>query len=288
MAFLCLLPLASVFAFYQNAAVLADAAPGFRSLVSQSARQAGYRTRQNWTLFSILSLFSLFVFLNLVVTLYFLPHLVKMLLGMESTFSRSGANLLNSTLIATAAGLTWAALDPLVKAVYVLRCFYGESVTTGVDLKAAIANLRRAATLVCFLAVIHTALPAQTPIPPPDLDHSIEQVIHRPTYAWRMPRNAAAKDAPHGFLDEAADAMTRELRRVAHWVGNVVEWLRDKLRDKPSPDDSTRGDLHSSKKLRWLLYVNRLTCRCGRTSSPARFAGETDREARIQKPPRRL
>jgi len=252
-ALLCLLPLASVFAFYQNAAVLADAAPGLRSLVSQAARQTGYRARQNWALVSILSLFSLFAFLNLVVTLFFLPHLVRMLLGMESAFSRSGASLLNSTLIATAAGLTWAAVDPLVKSVYVLRCFYGESVTTGADLKAAIANLRRAATLVCFLAVLSPALRAQSQIPPAELDHSIEQVIHRPTYTWRMPR-AAAKDAPHGFLDEAADAMSREFRRAAHWVRNIVEWLRDKLRDKPSPDDSTRGDLRSSQRLRWLLY----------------------------------
>jgi len=253
-ALLCLLPLASVFAFYQNAAVLADAAPGFRSLVSQSARQAGYRARQNWMLISILSLFSFFAFLNLVVTLYFLPHLVKMLLGIESAFSRSGVNLLNSTLVATAAGLTWAAVDPLIKAVYVLRCFYGESVTTGADLKAAIATLRRAATLVCLLAAVCPAIRAQTPIPPADLDHSIDQVIHRPAYTWRMPRNAAANDAPHGFLDEAADAMGRELRRAAHWFRNIVEWLRDKLRDKPSPADSTRGDLRSSQKLRWLLY----------------------------------
>ena len=253
-AFLCLLPLASVFAFYQNAAVLADAAPGFRSLVSQSARQARYRARQNWVLISILSLFSFFAFLNLVVTLFFLPHLVKMLLGIESTFSRSGVNLLNSTLVATAAGLTWAAVDPLIKAVYVLRCFYGESVTTGADLKAAIATLRRAATLVCLLAAVSLAVRAQTPIPPSDLDRSIDQVIHRPTYTWRMPRNAAANDSPHGFLDEAADAMSRELRRVAHWFRNIVEWLRDKLRDKESPADSTRGDLRSSQKLRWLLY----------------------------------
>lgn len=253
-AFLCLLPLASVFAFYQNAAVLADAAPGFRALVSQSARQARYRARQNWALISILSLFSFFAFLNLVVTLFFLPHLVKMLLGIESTFSRSGGNLLNSTLVAAAAGLTWAAVDPIIKVVYVLRCFYGESVTTGADLKAAIATLRRTAMLVCLLAAVSLAVRAQTPIAPADLDRSIDQVIHRPAYTWRMPHNPAGNDAPHGFLDEAADAMSRELRRAAHWFRNIVEWLRDKLRDKPSPDDSTRGDLRSSQKLRWLLY----------------------------------
>jgi len=253
-ALLCLLPLASVFAFYQNAAVLADAAPNLRSLISQAARQAGYRARQNWMLVSILLLFSLFTFLNLVATLFLAPHLVKMLLGIESTFSRSGVNLLNSTLIAAAAGLAWAAVDPLIKAVYVLRCFYGQSVITGADLKAAISTLRRAATLVCLLAAIGPAIRAEIPIPPSDLDRSIDQVIHRPEYAWRMPRNAAAKDAPPGFLDDVADAMGREVRLAARWLRSIVEWLREKFRDEPSPADSARGDLRSIQKLRWLLY----------------------------------
>ena len=254
MALLSLLPLASVFAFYQNAAVLADDAPNVRSLVLKAARQAGFRARQNWMLFSILLLFSLFAFLNLVVTLFFVPHLVKMLFGIESAFSRSGVNLLNSTLLAAAAGLAWAAVDPLIKAVYVLRCFYGESVTNGADLRAAIAALRRVATLVCLLAAICPAIRAQTPIAPADLDRSIDQVIHRPAYTWRMPRTAPAKDAPHGFLDEVADVMTRELRRAARWFGTVVAWLRDKFRDEPSPADSAHGDLRSIQKLRWLLY----------------------------------
>ncbi|HLN02213.1 MAG TPA: DUF4129 domain-containing protein [Bryobacteraceae bacterium] len=254
-ASLCLLPLASVFAFYQNAAVLADAAPNLRSLVSKAARQAAYRSRQNWMLVSILSLFSLFAFLNLLVTLFLAPHLVKMLFGIESAFSRSGGYLLNSTLIAAAAGLAWAAVDPLIKAVYVLRCFYGESVTTGADLKAAISTLRRAATLVCLLAAVCPAIRAQSPIPPSDLDRSIDQVIHRPTYAWRMPRNAVANDESHGFLGEAVNAMDRELRRAAKWFQNFLEWLREKFREEPSPADSTRGNLRSAQKLRWLLYA---------------------------------
>jgi len=250
----CVLPLASVFAFYQNAALLASDAPGLRSLLSQSARQAGYRARQNWTLVSILLLFSLFTFLNLVITLFLAPQLVRMLVGVESAFSRSGVNLLNSTLIATAAGLAWALVDPLVKAVYVLRCFYGESVTTGADLKAAISSLRRAATVVCLLAAVGPAIRAQTAISPSDLDRSIDQVIHRPAYTWRMPRNTAANDGSHGFLDEAANAMVRQLRRAGVLLDRLFRWLRQKLRENASPPDSPYGALHPSQKLRWLLY----------------------------------
>lgn len=252
-ALLCLLPFASVFAFYQNAAVLASDAGDLRSLISHSARQAGYRARQNWTLVAILLLFSLFAFLNLAITLFLAPHLVKMLLGIETAFTRSGVHLLNSTLIAAAAGLAWAAIDPLIKAVYVLRCFYGESVTTGADLKAAIASLRRAAVLACLLAAVCPAIRAQSAIPPSDLDRAIDQVIHRPAYTWRMPRDIAP-DASPGFLDAAAQAMRRGLHHAAEWLRPLIDWIRDKLREKPSPADSRLGALHASRKLRWLLY----------------------------------
>ncbi len=254
LALLCLLPLAAVFAFYQNAAVLADTAPDLRSLISQSARQAGYRARQSWTLVSILLLFSFFTFMNLLITLFLVPHLAKMFLGVESAFTRSGINLMNSTLVAAAAGLAWAAVDPLIKAAYVLRCFYGESVTTGADLRAALSNLRRVAALVCLLAAVVPITRAQSAIAPSDLDRSIDQVIHRPTYAWRMPRTEATKDASKGFLDQAVATMTRQLRLAAEWFGRIFEWLRDKFREEPSDADSARGDLRSNKKLRWLLY----------------------------------
>ncbi len=252
-ALLCLLPFASVFAFYQNAAVLVSDALDLRSLIAHSARQAGYRARQNWTIVAILLLFSLFAFFNLGITLFLAPNLVKMLLGIESAFTRSGVHLLNSTLIAAAAGLAWVAIDPLIKAAYVLRCFYGESVTTGADLKAAIAGLRRAAALACLLTAMGPAIRAQHAIPPSELDRSINQAIHRPTYTWRMPHDVAP-DASPGFLDAVADATRRGLHHVAEWLRPLIDWIRDKLREKPSAADSRLGELRPSTKLRWLLY----------------------------------
>ncbi len=252
-ALLALLPLAPAFAFYQNAAALASDAPRLRTLLSQSARQSGFQSKQNWMLVPILLLFALFVFFNLAITLFLIPHLIKMLFGVESTFTRSGVHLLNSTLFATAAGLAWAAVDPLIKAVYVLRCFYGESVTTGDDLKAAIANLRRVTTLVCLMLILCPVIPAQRAIPPKDLDRSIDQVIHRPEYTWRMPRGAAPKS--DGFAENVVDALGRAVDRLGEWIATALDWLRDLLREKPLPGDRTRGDLRPNQKLRWLLYA---------------------------------
>lgn len=250
-AFIAFLPTAPAFAFYQNACVFASSATSLRALVSQSARHSGFQSRQNWMLVPILLLFALFVFSNLVLTLFFVPHLVKMLFGIESDFTRLGVHLLNSTLFATAAGLTWAAVDPLIKAVYVLRCFYGESVTTGDDLKAAIANLRRVAALVCLLAAFCLALPAQTAIPPRDIDHAIDRVIHQPEYTWRMPRDEAPKS--DGFAESIADMLSRAIDQLAGWMRTFLNWLRDLFRDKPLPGHP-HGDLRPSQKLRWLLY----------------------------------
>jgi hypothetical protein len=247
-----LVPLAPVFAFYQNAAVLVSDAPGLRALIAQSARRTGFQSRQNWILVPVFLLFGLFVFLNLAITLYILPHLVKMLFGVETTFTRSGVNLLHSTLFASAAGLAWAAVDPLIKAVYVLRCFYGASVATGDDLKAAIVNLRRAAAVVCLVAAFCPLLSAQHTIPPNDLDRSIDRVIRRPEYTWRMPRDTAAPSNP--AVRGVVEALYRAFDRVGEWFASVIEWLRDMFREKPRPDDP-RGDLRPSQKLRWLLYA---------------------------------
>src|SRR5437773_11130342 len=66
-----------------------------------------------------------------------------MLLGIKTAFTRSPLawDLLNTTFVATIGALTYLCLDPLVKTVYLLRCFYGESLHTGEDLRAELKQL---------------------------------------------------------------------------------------------------------------------------------------------------
>jgi hypothetical protein len=141
-ALVILLPFGWVYAFYQNLTVLGLSTPGgARELLKESRRQATLWPRQNHALLVALSGFGLCVFLNWMSVGLILPGLVKMLFGLQSSFSRSGLNLLNSTFFATIVALTYLCVDPLLKAAYTLRCFYGQAVESGDDLKAELRGL---------------------------------------------------------------------------------------------------------------------------------------------------
>ena len=84
--------------------------------------------------------FRIFVALNVGVMIIVVPQLVKMFLGIESVFTTSSGAMINSTFFLACLLITYLLVDPLLKACYVLRCFYGESLTTGADLRAELRN----------------------------------------------------------------------------------------------------------------------------------------------------
>ena len=176
--------------------------------------------------------------------------------------------LLNSTTLALAASVTWLGIDPLLDAVYVLRCFHGESLASGEDLRVALQRAIRAAalTLPLFINVfinvfitvfiagwigLFVAVPpamaqapagpaAQNPLvndqrgtidPQRQLDHTIDEVIRRREFAWRAPHEAGPE--PRGrwvsWVRSALDALGRG---VAWVIEHIQNWLRGK------PDES--------------------------------------------------
>ena len=76
--------------------------------------------------------------MNLAVVVILVPQLVESFLGIETVFARDAASALNTTVAAVVCAMAYLIMDPLVKAAYALRCFYGESIRTGADLKAAL------------------------------------------------------------------------------------------------------------------------------------------------------
>jgi hypothetical protein len=241
-----ILPFPWALAFFQNCAVLAgEPAGGTMALVRKSARLAALWPRQNIIFLAFLGAFGLMVFLNWLTVCLSAPHLVKMLLGIDSAFTRSWSSLLNTTTVASLCGLTYLCVDPLLKTVYVLRCFHGESLRSGEDLKARLRQLAPpsaaiTAGLVVLLTVLSAGLAraADAPAPPPaaaratasgvssaELDRAINQVIQQRKYIWRLPRNEVEN------LDEHQGLLARFLNQVAEklrdWLAAGLEWLRD-------------------------------------------------------------
>jgi len=132
LALICMVPLAWVYAFYQNVSALGLTQDyGYRPLrhlVVDAARQSHWAWGNNHLLMIVLAVFSLFVWMSVMMMAVFLPILAKMLLGVESVFTMNPiATYLNSTFIFGTVLIVFLCVSPLTKTLYVIRCFYGQS-----------------------------------------------------------------------------------------------------------------------------------------------------------------
>jgi hypothetical protein len=250
LSLLPLLPFAWAYAFYQNVTVLDDGGPaGTSPLLKKSWKQATLWPGQNHIALAIMAGFGFYVFLNWVVTGLTLPYLIKMLFGVESVFTRSAFSLLNTTFFAGMLGLTYLCVDPILKTVYVLRCFYGGSLESGEDLRAELNSVVAASQPMAAIVVLLLGLfcasplraadtpapaappataPVSSPIPPVDLDRAINRTIHEDKYTWRMPREKIVEpDTQEGMLARFFDKVGAMLRK---WARAVRDWLDEWLR----------------------------------------------------------
>ncbi len=247
------LPFGWLYAFYQNITVFGDGETGNVRAISGKARvNAALFPAQNHAALAILFLFGFFVFLNLAMVLAILPQLLHTLFGVETVFTRAGGSVFNTTFLAVTCGLSYLTVDPLVKAVYALRCFYGESLKTGEDLREELKRFRPTATaaaaVLAFLLFLHALAPgcasageqtAQDPVrrssqvSAQEIDRSISTVITKREYSWRMPREKHEIEKKQGaiarFIDSAIEAVKGWLRPIGRWFKKIIDWIFDKL-----------------------------------------------------------
>jgi len=233
---LMVVPFAWTVAFFRSAGLYA--ALGEPEVIAAARRQAGLWNRQNWLLLSLISLAALLLFVNLLILIVLLPQIGRSLLGIEDEFARLGIRLLNWTTLAVAGCVTWLFIDPLLDAVYVLRCFHGESLATGEDLRV---GLKRAIGVIALALMLCTAAPsvsAQAPaglpasdvgkgIDPQRLDRTINEVIRRREFAWRTPRPPRPEPQGRwvGWVRSALDTLARGVA----WVSEKIQkWFRRK------------------------------------------------------------
>ena len=279
LALIIILPFGWLYAFYQNITVFGDGETGTVRAISGKARlNAALFPAQNHAGLAILSLFGFFVFLNITAILAILPGLLHMLFGVETVFTRAGGNVFNTTFLAVTCGLTYLAVDPLVKAVYALRCFYGESLKTGEDLREEIKQFRPTTTttaaVLAFLLFLQAPAPgcasageqaAQGPVNRPsqvsaqELDRSISTVITKREYSWRMPREKQKTEKKQGvisrFVDSAIEMVKGWLRPIGQWFKKALDWISEKLsRMRPAHEERPR-DAGWSLWISVLLYA---------------------------------
>jgi len=265
------LPFAWVYAFYQNSTVMSDGETSVLPLFKRSWRQAALWPGQNNLALGILVAFAFYIFLNWTTVCLALPELSKMLFGIESVYTRSPWSLLNSTFLAAMGGLTYLCADPILKIFYTLRCFYGESLQSGEDLKAELGRFESVVPPALVALLIFWAIFSSTPamaaetaplanpqlnsqVSSPDLDRAINQTIHENKYSWRMPRKEIQDtDADEGALGRFFDKLHDLLRR---WARAVLDWLDDLWRKLFGSRHFNDG--HGSSGFDWALAVKLL------------------------------
>jgi hypothetical protein len=138
LAWLLVFPVTYVCAFFQNMTILGGTE---QDDVRKSWELARLWPKQSFTVSGLLSLLSLVVFFDLYAMIFSIPFLVKILLGIESFFTRSYSWAFSPVLLIAVAAITYFVIDLLAKAIEVIRCCDGASLATGADL------LRRLATV---------------------------------------------------------------------------------------------------------------------------------------------
>jgi hypothetical protein len=234
LAYATLVPFAWTMAFFRNVSLYAGL--GTADPVQTSSVQASRWMRANWILQAFVGLLGLLLIVNYFSALFTIPQLGRSIFGFDNELTRYPTWLLNSTGFAAVGILAYVTLDPIFSTVYVLRCFYGQSVRSGADLRA---KFRRIAAKAAMVIVLILSVPAAAVIAQPrsavaavdaqQLDRSIQSVVRRREYTWRMPK----------VEDDAA-----KRPQWASWIDSVFsrisefwEWFLEGIRKMFSRED---------------------------------------------------
>ncbi len=256
---LLMFPLAWSYAVHQNLVLLV--LPGFqgtnpqRGALKRSWEQARLWPGQNHVVMLLLGLVGLFAFLNFASCLVFLPYLIKLLTGWESTFTRLGVRLIDFKMFVAAFVLAYLAVMPLARVVYVLRCFYGSSLQTGADLLSELHRSKVAAVVLIFLVLTGVsqcfafstghqgATPARvSSISAARLDASITTVLQSRKHLWQAPSNARKVEETSIWRDFGR-AVQRWLDKLADWMARVLQWLRPSESPTRAPSGRRPGNV---------------------------------------------
>jgi hypothetical protein len=235
-AALIVFPFAWVVGFYRSATALADRDDlDVLQLIAQARHLAGLQRRQSWSVLPILFFLGLLVTVNLALALAILPQLVRIFTGYESDFSRSGVYFIfNPLFLLSVVSVSWMAFDPFTQAVYCVRCFHGQSITSGEDLRAGLrALVASVVVLLLFLVPFHSA----AAVSPQELEASVRKAELAHEYDWRLPPPGATDQPVSWFVkvtDRIVDSLSAAKDAIGNFIHSLFDWLKRQLDLIPS------------------------------------------------------
>lgn len=273
------LPFGWCYAFFHNMANFGDGELGLKAGMRKAWQQCSLWPLQNHKMIFVFCLFTVFVYVNISAAAFLIPKMLKTLLGMETVFSRNDNFFLNTTFLLSMSGVTSLCVGPLVRAAYVLRCFYGESLSSGRDLLSEWRRfhhlVRRTAVLILAVSIFSVFLPRESiadpgvsdprltssravaPISAEKLDRAISDVMGRSEYSWRFPHEEVKEPEDSGFLGQMLTTLGGWLKTAWGWVEAVWDWLSDwlgKILPEGDTKDSNSSGSFANVKM-WLIVL---------------------------------
>lgn len=222
--------------------------------------------------------------LNIGSALLLIPQLLKTFLGIETIFTLSLGHTMNTTFFAIVYALAYLCLDPLAKAAYALRCFYGESIHTGEDLRVELQRFAPAARMGALVAALGLSLflaapvhAAQQPVlsadhPEPnvssqELDEALSRIINKAEYTWRAPREQVLDEETEesnlppilqwiaDMFEGVFDTLDNWGKTIGRWLEKIMDWLDALLPERKSGTPQPRGNFGWMTGVQALLYV---------------------------------
>jgi hypothetical protein len=247
-SFATMLPLPWTYAFYHNVTVLAvdhfRRGGRHRTLLAQAMSQSQWQFAQQVTLLALLHVAALLVYLNILIGILGGMFLAKSFSGSENLMSLTrGSLILTTPMQALIISLTYLAMNPLVKSIYVLRCFYGAARRSGADLEVRLRAIRAASGVLVAFVLFMTcgtlqgseagARPVLTEKAPTvsseRLDRSIRDTLRQSEFEWRMPREKMNDDREKSFLGSTmrsfTDWLNASLEEIGKALGDLMDWI---------------------------------------------------------------
>jgi len=270
------IPFGWVNAFYHNISIVATSARStVRSSLIEAVELSRLWPKQNHLIMGILLAAFFFLFLNLAVFFSMIPDLLDMFFGVRTVFEENSFAWQNSSFYLEVSVFCFLVLNPLNKAIYALRCFYGRSRLNGADLKAELRRQQAirleqtparilAVTVFLCIAFFFTPIRADDPVIQPapviqsaeghsstvNLDQAIRKTLEKDEFSWRLPRpkihekEGVISRILHQFLKYVED----KIKKMFDAIGDFLKWLFD-LDKKHDPDDKAAGP----KEIPWRL-----------------------------------